>query len=270
MRQQMWEAVLSSDSFRDSNCEKCGHQAAAFALTGGPGGLASLCPNCVVERIDGLEERHGNIPATIACLREEAKRETVKQAGEKPPNLFETYSDFARCDRCSKLIYSENAVQRDNRIGGSDNTHCADCAHELEELDVTDATESETARKNVEGDSDMDHSEFIKAYKSGSLKVHVIRNASGYLYEQEGLILEKYRTLQAVIRSLFFGGVIAGVGLFFFVEWYVALAVLASGFFMSRVATHFAAKGVLQTALVRPSFYKAVTESGILRVEKVG
>ena len=113
----------------------------------------------------------------------------------------------------------------------------------------------------------MEHSEFVSGYKSRAVKAHVDRNAAGFLYAKPGLIPQKYRTQQAIIRALFFGGVILGIALFFFVDWYVALAVLVFGLFMSTRATQFAAKGVLETALADPAFYQMVTEKGVLRVE---
>lgn len=113
----------------------------------------------------------------------------------------------------------------------------------------------------------MEHSEFVSGYNTGQVKAHVAKDASGFLYEKPGLISQKYRTQQAMIRTLFFGGVVVGAALFFFVEWYIALLVLLFGLFMSTRAQKAAAKGVLDTALADESFYRMVIDKGILRVE---
>lgn len=270
MSEQMWNAVLGGDSFSDYTCEKCGLRASLFTLAGAtglsPGTLAALCPNCVVKRINNLENRQNNIPAGIAVLREEARRRVEKQTGEEPSSFFDVYSDFAVCDKCSKTIYAEDALPEQLSLMEEGTTFCPECfdqADERTEVDRDDATLEYAGEDAV-----LEHSSFVSGYQSGSLTVHVDRNAAGYLYEQEGLILEKHRTLQAMTRSFFFGGVIGGIALLFFVQWYFALAVLLFGIFMSRVATRAAARGVLQTALVRPRFYKKVKDSGILRFEK--
>lgn len=113
----------------------------------------------------------------------------------------------------------------------------------------------------------MDYADFVRGYNTGIVKVHIDKNTSGYLYEKPGLIPQKYRKQQALIRTLFFVGVIVGAVLFFVVEWYFALSVILFGLFMSTRAQKAATQGILETALADAVFYQLVIDKKILRVE---
>ncbi|RDI60145.1 hypothetical protein [Microvirga subterranea] len=113
----------------------------------------------------------------------------------------------------------------------------------------------------------MTYEEFVKNYQAGTIKVHVVRNASGFLYETPGLMPHHVRKRQALIRTATFGLMILGLILFFFVKWYIAAAVLFAGMFMATRATKAAGEGVLEAARADPRFYELVTEKGILRIE---
>lgn len=115
----------------------------------------------------------------------------------------------------------------------------------------------------------MTYEEFVKNYQAGTIKVHVDRNASGFLYETPGLMPHHVRKRQALIRTAMFGLMILGLVLFFFVKWYIAAAALFAGMFMATRATKAAGEGVFQTALADPGFYELVTEKRILRIEQV-
>lgn len=113
----------------------------------------------------------------------------------------------------------------------------------------------------------MNHSEFVSGYKSGAVKARVDKRASGFLYQSPSPIPRKYRVLQALIRTVFFGGTLVGIALFFFVEWYIAAVVLVVGLWVSTTSQKAAAKGVLATALVDESFYQMVVEKRVLIIE---
>lgn len=117
------------------------------------------------------------------------------------------------------------------------------------------------------GGGQVDHAEFVRGYAAGTVKARVDRSAAGFLYGQPGVMPDTFRKQQALLRAFAFGGIIAGIALFFFTDWLFALAVLLFGTYMTAQVPRAAAKGVLQAALRDAQFYEMARDKGILRVE---
>ena len=113
----------------------------------------------------------------------------------------------------------------------------------------------------------MKHSEFVEAYNTGKIAVHVDKNRAGFIYEDPYLLPQSVRSRQAKFRSLFFGLVIIGLVLFFFVKWQIALLVLVVGLLFSRKAQSDTAKGVLESALKSESVLHAAIETNVVRIQ---
>ena len=115
----------------------------------------------------------------------------------------------------------------------------------------------------------MDHSTFVKKYRANALSVSVDRNKAGFLYEKSGLMPQSARSKQAMIRTGAFGGLLVGVALLFFAPWWLALAVLLSGFVMFPVAHKTAARGVLEASLQNAQVYQMAVDNQVLKVQNL-
>ena len=71
----------------------------------------------------------------------------------------------------------------------------------------------------------MEHSTFVQKYRANKIEVSVDKNKAGFMYENLGLLSQKLRKKQALIRTCGFGGVLLGIVLFFFFPWWFALIV---------------------------------------------
>ena len=110
----------------------------------------------------------------------------------------------------------------------------------------------------------MNHSDFVEKYSSKQIAVDVDRNQAGFMHDQPGLMPQQFRTKQAMIRTLAFGGLALGVVLFFFVPWWAALGVLFIALKMFHQAQKSAAKGVLEASLQDPNVYRIAVENQVL------
>ena len=115
----------------------------------------------------------------------------------------------------------------------------------------------------------MNHSDFVKKYNSNQISVSVDKNKAGFMYEPPGLMPQQFRTKQAMIRTLAFGGLLLGVALFFFVPWWAALGVLFVAFYMFPQAQKNAAKGVLLSSLQDPNVYQVAVENQVLATREL-
>ncbi len=88
------------------------------------------------------------------------------------------------------------------------------------------------------------------------------------MYEESYLLPQNIRFRQANLRILFFGLVILGLVLFFFVKWQVALLVLVIGLLMSRKAQSDSVKGVLESVLRSESVWHAAVENNVVRIQE--
>ena len=110
----------------------------------------------------------------------------------------------------------------------------------------------------------MEHKEFRDRYNAGTLTVHVDKKATGQ--RLQSLLPSAIRVKQANRRAIGFLGLIVGIALFFFMQWWIAATVLlASCAFLAylRKAT---TSGVLEAALKHPTVYHAALEAGVLKI----
>lgn len=114
----------------------------------------------------------------------------------------------------------------------------------------------------------MEHGEFVQKLKDNKINVRVEKNRAGFMYQSPSLMPQKYRAEQAKLRTLAFGGIILGIALFFFVEWWIALIVLLGGFFAFPQCQKRAAHGVLQASISDPFIYQAACDNGVLLIEQ--
>lgn len=71
------------------------------------------------------------------------------------------------------------------------------------------------------------------------------------------------------MRAIAFGGFIIGIGLFFFVKWWIALSILlVSLFFFPKVQQH-AANGVLKVSLYNPTVYKEAINNNVFELKEI-
>jgi len=110
----------------------------------------------------------------------------------------------------------------------------------------------------------MNHSDFVEKYSSKQIAVDVDKNQAGFMYGQPGLMPQQFRTKQAMIRTLGFGGLALSIALFFFVPWWAALGVLFIALGMFVQAQKSAVKGVLEASLQDPIVYQVAVEKQVL------
>ena len=113
----------------------------------------------------------------------------------------------------------------------------------------------------------MDHSEFVEKYNSQVITVTVDENKAGFMFQKNGPMPQHLRLKQANKRTLFYGGIITGIALFFFVPWWVATAVLIFALYQGPKAQKHAAESVLEQALKEPNIYRTAIESQVIRIE---
>lgn len=115
----------------------------------------------------------------------------------------------------------------------------------------------------------MDHSTFVEKYRTNKLEVSVDKNKAGFMYQDPGLLPQKLRKRQALIRTVGFSAVPLGIILFFFVPWWSALIVLFIGLAMFPYAQYSAAQGVLDVALKDKHVYQTALDNQVLTIKEV-
>jgi len=115
----------------------------------------------------------------------------------------------------------------------------------------------------------MDYGEFVEKYNSNKITVRVDRNKAGFMLEDPTLMPQHFRAQQAKLRALGFGGVIAGIALFFFVQWWIALTVLILAFYIFPRAQKQAADAVLNASLYNPLVYHTAIANAVFDIQEV-
>lgn len=113
----------------------------------------------------------------------------------------------------------------------------------------------------------MEHAVFVEKYLANKIVVSVDKNKAGFMYGNPGLMSQRLRTQQAMIRTVAFGGAILGAALFFIAPWWLALGVLLVGLFMFPKAQRLAAEGVLEASLRDSSVYQVAIDNQVLVVK---
>jgi len=112
----------------------------------------------------------------------------------------------------------------------------------------------------------MRHSEFVEKFNDGKISVNVDKNLAGFLYGRPGLLPRDIRLKQANLRTFAIGGTLAGLVLFFFIPWEIALIVLFIGLALFPICQKNAANGVLEAALDLSYVYNVAIEEGVLKI----
>ena len=113
----------------------------------------------------------------------------------------------------------------------------------------------------------MEHVEFVQRLKDEKISVRVDKSKAGFMYETPDLMPRKYRLQQANLRAVAFGGIIVGIALFFFVDWWIAISVLLAGFLVFPQCQKRAAIGVLQASINDPFIYQTAYNHGLFLIE---
>jgi len=113
----------------------------------------------------------------------------------------------------------------------------------------------------------MEYEEFVSKFRAGELNVHVDRNKAGYMYNYQDLISSNLRSKQFLIRAVGFIGLISGIILFFFVEWFIATLILIVGLLSFPSAQKDAANGVLKSSLDSKKVYNFALNNNVIKIE---
>jgi hypothetical protein len=113
----------------------------------------------------------------------------------------------------------------------------------------------------------MNHEEFVQAYREGLAKVHVDRQAAGYLYAEPGLLPTDIRLRHTVVRLIGWLFLFAAAAVLFYAVWDLAAAAGIAGLVILCQAPRDAADGLVSGALRSPLLYEIVRARNILRVE---
>jgi hypothetical protein len=114
----------------------------------------------------------------------------------------------------------------------------------------------------------MEFKEFVEKYDAGKLKVHVDRNAAGFMYEAPSLIPQNIRKRQAMQRFVAFAGVAGGLVSFVWLPWWGAALILVFFFASFRQIQSAAVEGVLEAALQNEAVFRLANERKVLIIKE--
>jgi hypothetical protein len=115
----------------------------------------------------------------------------------------------------------------------------------------------------------MDHAEFVRKFRGNEIKANIDKSKAGFFYRRPGLMPQHLRKRQAMIRTFAFGGIFAGIALFFFTPWWLALLVLLGGLSQFPRAQKAAAAGVLEASLADPRVFEYALSGKVLEISEV-
>ena len=113
----------------------------------------------------------------------------------------------------------------------------------------------------------MEHANFVEAYNSGKLKVHVDKNAAGFMYKDPNLLPQDIRKRQATQRFIAFVGLLGGGISFIWLPWWGALLIVLFFLASFKHIKGAASEGVLEAALQDAKVYEMAISESVLRVE---
>ncbi len=126
--EELFAAMTAADTFVDSTCVTCGLHAALFTCAGR---FVSLCPSCVVGRIELLRVRGEREPAWITQLDRDASKEAAYQAWKAERLYSVVFDDIWKCARCGALIRPEETRYHHAPGENTSPPYCAPCADAL-------------------------------------------------------------------------------------------------------------------------------------------
>ncbi len=115
----------------------------------------------------------------------------------------------------------------------------------------------------------MNHEQFVKAYNERTISASIDKDKAGFFYENPYLLPNSVRRRQALLRTGMFGLIAIGIVLFFFVPWYIALAVTIAGLVFSRIAQADAAKGLFESLITSEGLYKQAIDQEALVIREL-
>lgn len=118
---------LFCDHFESHWCVGCGGHGALYAIA--PGEFLGACSRCLLQRIQHLRDKGGEVPPWVAVLEREAKHELEYEAEKESTEFALSFDDFYHCCRCDKLIHQRDArypTQAKDRFGAI-SPHCLEC-----------------------------------------------------------------------------------------------------------------------------------------------
>ena len=110
----------------------------------------------------------------------------------------------------------------------------------------------------------MEHNEFLDRYNAGMLTVHIDKKVAGH--RLQSLLPSAIRLRQANRRAIGFLGLIVGIALVFFMQWWIAAMVLLGSCAFLAYIRKATTRGVLAAALKHPTVYNAAIEAGVLKI----
>ena len=114
----------------------------------------------------------------------------------------------------------------------------------------------------------MEFDDFVEKWRKNQISVQVDKNKAGFMYEKPGIMPSKYRKKQALFRTLAFGGCIAGVVLFFFIQWWISILILFFGLWMFPKCQSAAATGVLDASLNSREIFQIAKDNGLFLIKQ--
>lgn len=111
----------------------------------------------------------------------------------------------------------------------------------------------------------LEHPDFVAGYQANELQVSLDLQAAMHVADAArggmGCFHQSFKGCGCFIM-------LAGVVLFFFIEWWAALSVLGVGCIVSSLCRRSAGDVVIQMMLVDPVLYESLVAQSIARVER--
>jgi len=124
--ERVFRWVVEGDRFLEGTCLTCGLHAALFVCAGR---FVTLCPSCVVRRIEDLRTSLGaGEAAWFTLLDKEASRDAAYQAWKKEELYTVVFDDVWRCGRCGALIQPKDARYYHAPGQNTSRPYCEPCA----------------------------------------------------------------------------------------------------------------------------------------------
>jgi hypothetical protein len=114
----------------------------------------------------------------------------------------------------------------------------------------------------------MNHTEFVRAYEAGA-SVLFDGNIAAHLF-RTGLVPREDARREVHRRTVETLLLLSGIALFFFVKWYLALAVLVTGGLATGLGHGHSARVVFNAALRNPALYAEAARRGAFRLVQPG